>query len=241
MDDQRLRASIVVIVFSALVALARVLSQTDPIYDVLEPVIAPLETLSGTVISQSGEQENSEESAHDQYTLALEAENSQLRQELGLANESIASLSAQVTRRDVSPFSQQVWLNVGRNQGVEAAQAVLAKGGLFGRVVTVYDDNSVVELITDPSSSATIVADGTLHGLQIVEYGSLIADLIPSLDAAGTLVETDGLDGRYPADIVLGKLGENIDTTNDTYGRYQILLPYNPLDVRYVQVLIGDR
>lgn len=242
MDDQRLRLSVSVIVISALVALARVITHTNPVYDVIEPIVAPLEKLSSSLVSYSSSNvTGNDDAASKQRILELEDENSQLRNELALKNQTIQTTSAEVTRRDLTPYNQQVWLNVGAKDGVAEGNAVTAGGSLFGRVITVYDDSSVVELLTHPDSTTTIVVNSNLHGIQVIEYGSVIADLIPSESASGMLVQTDGLDGRYPAGIPIGILGAEITQTDNSYGQYAILLPYNPVDVRLVEVLTGGQ
>ena len=97
---------------------------------------------------------------------ALERDNRRLRRLLALQKESGDRLRAAVISREPGGWWQQLLLGEGSLAGVRPGQAVLAPGGLIGRVAAVTLGTARVTLLTDPSSRVGVwVPRSQTHGL----------------------------------------------------------------------------
>jgi rod shape-determining protein MreC len=102
----------------------------------------------------------------------LEADNRRLRQLLDLQDRSPGLLSAPVISRQAGGWWQQLVIGRGSLQGVASGDAVLAPGGLLGRVAGVTPGTASVTLLTDSSSRVGVwVGRVQQHGL-LVGLGS---------------------------------------------------------------------
>ncbi len=144
------------------------------------------------------------QSARLQKMAALEAENSRLRTLLDSSfkvGEHV--LVAELLEVDFDPFSQDIVINKGSQNGVAAGQPIVDADGVMGQVVHVAPYTSTAMLITD-SSHAIPVADNR-NGLRAIAMGTGSADHveIPNLPLnadikEGDLLVTSGLGGRFP-------------------------------------------
>jgi rod shape-determining protein MreC len=97
---------------------------------------------------------------------ALERDNRRLRRLLALQQDSAARLRAPVISREPAGWWQQLVLGAGSLAGVRSGQAVLAPGGLIGRVGAVTPATARVTLLTDPASRVGVwVPRSQTHGL----------------------------------------------------------------------------
>jgi rod shape-determining protein MreC len=97
---------------------------------------------------------------------ALERDNRRLRQLLELQQDSADRLRAPVISREPLGWWQQLLLGSGALEGLRAGQAVLAPGGLIGRISAVTPSTARVTLLTDPTSRVGVwVARSQTHGL----------------------------------------------------------------------------
>lgn len=139
-----------------------------------------------------------------QRMAALEAENIELR-ELLSASEQIDDrvLVTSVIAVDPDPFSQQILINKGGEDGVFIGQPVLDAYGLLGQVIDVMPYSARVLMIADSNHAipvqvnrngvrAIAVGTGSLDELELI-YVPNTADIV-----AGDLLVSSGLGGRYP-------------------------------------------
>ncbi len=139
-----------------------------------------------------------------QRLAALETENIELR-ELLSASEQVDDrvLVASVIAVDPDPFSQQIVVNKGGEDGVFIGQPVLDAYGLLGQVIDVMPFSARVLMIADPNHAipvqvnrngvrAIAVGTGSLTELELI-YVPATADIMP-----GDLLVSSGLGERYP-------------------------------------------
>ncbi|MCB2388348.1 MULTISPECIES: rod shape-determining protein MreC [Oceanospirillaceae] len=139
-----------------------------------------------------------------QRLAALEAENIELR-ELLSASEQVDDrvLVTAVVAVDPDPFSQQILINKGGEDGVFIGQPVLDAYGLLGQVIDVMPYSARVLMIADSNHAipvqvnrngvrAIAVGTGALDELELI-YVPNTADIIK-----GDLLVSSGLGGRYP-------------------------------------------
>ncbi len=139
-----------------------------------------------------------------QRLVALEAENANLRELLN-ASEQVDGrvLVTSVIALDPDPFSQQVLINKGGEDGVFIGQPVLDAYGLLGQVIDVLPYSSLVMMIADANHAIPVqvnrngvrsiaVGTGSLTELELTHVSST-ADIVP-----GDLLVSSGLGERYP-------------------------------------------
>ena len=139
-----------------------------------------------------------------QRLASLETENIELRELLN-ASEQVDDrvLVSSVIAVDPDPFSQQILVNKGGEDGVFIGQPVLDAYGLLGQVIDVLPYSARVLMIADPNHAipvqvnrngvrAIAIGNGSLNELELV-YVPSTADIIP-----GDLLVSSGLGERYP-------------------------------------------
>jgi rod shape-determining protein MreC len=131
-------------------------------------------------------------------------ENERLRSLLSspVRNE-IKKMFAEVLSVDGDPYSHQVVINRGGNDGVYEGQSVLDEKGIVGQILHVGSSSSRVILISDISHAVPVRVQR--NGLRLIASGSgqidrLIHNFVPhSADVRkGDLLVTSGLGGKYP-------------------------------------------
>ncbi|WP_036535254.1 rod shape-determining protein MreC [Oceanobacter kriegii] len=139
-----------------------------------------------------------------QRLASLEAENIELR-ELLSASEQVDDkvLVTTVVAVDPDPFTKQILINKGGEDGVFIGQPVLDAYGLLGQVVDVLPHTSRVMMIADSNHAmpvqinrngvrAIATGTGSLDRLELI-YVPNTADI-----QEGDLLVSSGLGGRYP-------------------------------------------
>ncbi len=131
-------------------------------------------------------------------------ENERLRSLLAspLRNE-IKKMFAEILSVDSDPYSHQVVINRGANDGVYEGQPVLDEKGIVGQILHVGSTSSRVILISDISHAIPVRIQR--NGLRLIASGSgqidrLIHNFVPhSADIkTGDLLVSSGLGGKYP-------------------------------------------
>lgn len=128
-------------------------------------------------------------------------------------------LPVRLIAADLFPASRAAIIDGGSDQGVRVDDAVIASGGLVGRVVSVFARSSKILLLTDPLFAVDAV-DGR-SGIRVLVSGlaesSLEGKRVPPLaqveylENAAALREgdpliTSGLGGVFPAGIPVGRV-----------------------------------
>jgi rod shape-determining protein MreC len=122
-------------------------------------------------------------------------------------------LTASVIGYDTSPLFRSLILDKGADDGVFVGMPVESARGLVGQVFRTTDHSAMVILVTDNISSiparlgnsrATgIVRGGGLGGGITMDWLDLEAQI-----EVGEVVYTSGLGGRFPEDMVIGRVTE---------------------------------
>jgi rod shape-determining protein MreC len=153
----------------------------------------------------------------------LEQENEQLREAAGenqvyeallnLAQQTpnYERLAVQVIAYNSSPYFQSVVINAGTNNGLLVGMPVESTRGLIGQIYRTSSNASQVLLVTDTNSHIPVRlgnsrATGILQGSG--GAGDMIIDWIDLEETVevGETVFTAGLGGRFPEDLVIGRV-----------------------------------
>lgn len=163
---------------------------------------------------------------------SIKADNVTLQEYMNLTQKyaDYNTIPAYVINRDVSNYSSDLIINVGKKDGVEAHMTVIADKGLVGHIISVTENTAKVQVIVDAASTVScnistteesIICKGTLENNQILRasYIPTEAELIQ-----GDNVYTSGLGGIYRKGILIGTVEEIITTSNIT-DRYATIKP----------------
>ncbi len=148
--------------------------------------------------------------------LGVMQQNERLRALVGFrdAYPRLELVPARVVSIDTSAYFRVNAIRIAPSQRrVEVGMPVVASAGVVGYVSEVSSDIALVTLAVDPRSSIDVVvqrnrARGILEGLgHDRDYGARVAFLLQR-DAVqpGDILVTSGLDGRFPPDLVAGRI-----------------------------------
>jgi rod shape-determining protein MreC len=174
----------------------------------------------------------------EQRALAERAET--LRQLLELRDRSnLETVAAEIIAASASPEFRTVTIDKGSRARIEADMAVIAPGGVVGRVILPSPRAAKVQLLIDRNAAAgaTIersriqgVAVGLGDGTLRLDYVPVTADVRP-----GDLIVTSGIDGIYPKGFVIG----TVETVERGAGTYHLIRVRPAVDfTRLEEVLI---
>ncbi len=164
-----------------------------------------------------------------QRLAALEAENIELR-ELLSASEQIDDrvLVTSVTAIDPDPYSKQILINKGGEDGVFLGQPVLDAFGLLGQVVDVLPQSSRVLMIAD--SNHAIPVQVNRNGVRAIATGTGALDRIDLIYVPNTadiqlgdLLVSSGLGGRYPRGYPVGVVVEVEHQPGEMFARVAVM------------------
>lgn len=139
-------------------------------------------------------------------------ENDQLREQLNLKREQplYQWVPARVIDRDASNLLRSVAINRGSADGISVGMTVITPAGLVGQIDRVGPRTARVLLITDVSSSATALiqgsrADGVVSG-KAQPYLLMRYIRQPAEVKTGDRVVTSGVGGIFPNGIPIGRV-----------------------------------
>jgi rod shape-determining protein MreC len=122
-------------------------------------------------------------------------------------------LTTSIIGYDTSPLFRSIIIDKGANDGVHVGMPVESSRGLVGQVYRTSGHSAMVILISDNISSVParlgtsratgIVRGGGLGGAMTMDWIDLESQIAP-----GEVVLTSGLGGRFPEDMVIGRIIE---------------------------------
>ncbi|SDM23245.1 rod shape-determining protein MreC [Bacillus sp. OK048] len=162
----------------------------------------------------------------------LEKDNKELRDILGEEEtlRDFEPLQATVIGRNPDRWHEMIIINKGKTDGIKKNMAVVTAHGLIGKVKTVNQFSSTVQLLSamDPKNRISAIVQGETNVNGLVEgydkeKKALLIKAIPSgvEIKKGQNVITSGLGGVFPQGLQIGKV---IDVMPDQYGLNQTAL-----------------
>ena len=157
-------------------------------------------------------------------------ENRRLRRLLALRNRlPVATLAGEVIARDWGGWVRSLTINRGRGDDVKRLAAVISTEGLVGRIAEVRTGVSIVQVLTDPSSTVGARALRTrTAGIVEGEPRGTIRFKYMAREGAGITVDdvivTSGLGGLFPRGIPIGRV-RAIDDRGSALFHYALLAP----------------
>lgn len=171
---------------------------------------------------------------------SIKADNATLQEYMNLTQKyaDYNTVPAYVIDKDVSNYSSNLILNVGKKDGVDINMTVIADKGLVGHIISVTENTAKVQVIIDSACTVScnistteesIICKGTLENNQILKasYIPSGAELIQ-----GDNVYTSGIGGIYSKGILIGTISEIITTNNSTdkYAKVKTAVDFATVD-----------
>jgi rod shape-determining protein MreC len=155
--------------------------------------------------------------------LGVMQENARLRAMVGfdVGHPQLALLPARVIGIEMSPFFRVISIRIeATDPRLSVGQPVVASAGVVGHISEIAGRSAEVTLAVDPRSSIDVLlqrnrARGVLKGLGHSDsYDAEIAYLLRRDEARpGDIVVTSGMGGRFPPDLVVGRVSQIDDAT----------------------------
>lgn len=151
------------------------------------------------------------------YNKELSEENERLREILKMKEEKKLNIKvAKVNFRNPNNIYERFYIDLGKKDGIKKNYIVLAGENLIGKIGKVYDDYSIVDMITGENYSVSSLTEN--NNLGIVRGsnegdGTLYfeANTFQENISVGEKIYTSGISEIYPKDIYLGKVSEVIE------------------------------
>lgn len=173
----------------------------------------------------------------------LAVENARLRALLELRPAiTVRSQPAEVLYDAADPYSRKVFIDRGRQQGVQTGSPVINEAGVLGQVTQTYALTAEVTLLSDKDAAIPVLntrtqqrsaAFGGLGGNAMeLRFMSGNADV-----QVGDILHTSGLDGVYPPGLVVAKVAAVERRVESGFARIRLTPAANADGVRHVLVL----
>jgi rod shape-determining protein MreC len=155
---------------------------------------------------------------------ALADRSRDLERLLGLRDQSkLVTVAAEIIAAGATPDFRTVTIDRGSRDGLRADMAIIAPGGVVGRVTVASGRAAKVQLLVDRNAAAgAIVERSRAQGVVVgggdderflMDYVSEAADI-----TVGDAVVTSGIDGIYPKGFAIGRV-ESVEKNGPAYKR----------------------
>jgi rod shape-determining protein MreC len=175
----------------------------------------------------------------------LSIENTRLRQLLKLKETlTTPAQAAEVLYDAADPYSRKVIIDKGSVDNIALGSPVIDESGVVGQVIRVYPLTSEVAMIIDREQTTPVL--NTRTGARSVAYGnpSTHGDALElrfisgNADVlAGDLLTTSGVDGVYPAGLLVAKIEKVERRADSAFAKIYCTPQANVQGVKHVMVL----
>ena len=178
------------------------------------------------------------------YNKELDQENERLREILKMKEEKKLNIKvAKVNFRNPSNLYERFYINLGKKDGIKKNYIVLAGENLIGKIGKVYDDYSIVDMITGENYAVSSLTESGALG---IVRGSNEGDGTLYFEAntfqenieVGEKVYTSGISEIYPKGIYLGKISEVIESGTEILKSIKLESEVDVINLAEVLILI---
>lgn len=174
----------------------------------------------------------------------LMVENERLKKILNIKNEKKLNVKvATVNFRNHNNLYNMFFINVGKRDGIEKDMVVLSGEVLIGKIGKVFDDYSVVDMITAENFNVSGVTEGNMLGIVKGDGdgdGTLYFEPSTFQDtvSVGEKVYTSGISEIYPKGLYIGKISEIDDNDVEIFRNIRIKNDVDILNLTEVLILV---
>lgn len=178
------------------------------------------------------------------YNKELDQENERLREILKMKEEKKLNIKvAKVNFRNPSNLYERFYINLGKKDGIKKNYIVLAGENLIGKIGKVYEDYSIVDMITGENYTVSSLTESGALG---IVRGSNEGDGTLYFEAntfqenieVGEKVYTSGISEIYPKGIYLGKISEVIESGTEILKSIKLESEVDVINLAEVLILI---
>ncbi|WP_300390430.1 rod shape-determining protein MreC [Fusobacterium sp.] len=178
------------------------------------------------------------------YNKELDQENERLREILKMKEEKKLNIKvAKVNFRNPSNLYERFYINLGKKDEIKKNYIVLAGENLIGKIGKVYDDYSIVDMITGENYTVSSLTESGALG---IVRGSNEGDGTLYFEAntfqenieVGEKVYTSGISEIYPKGIYLGKISEVIESGTEILKSIKLESEVDVINLAEVLILI---
>lgn len=182
---------------------------------------------------------------HD-YINELQEENKRLKEILDIRDTGNRDfIVANISFRDPLSVYDEFIINKGSREGIEENMNVINRDVLVGRVIKVYEDKSIVELISksEKYTSVIIGKDKYLAILKGNNSKNLSVENVET-DAnivVGDKIYTSGIGDLYEKDYYIGTISKVEKRKENLFQKIEMELPFNIFDLKEVIVIKREK
>lgn len=179
----------------------------------------------------------------------IDSENRKLREQLHFSSSQagrlvLANIIAQETAAESGEAGQNLLIDKGEKDGLRTGFGVMSETGLIvGRVIGLGDTTARICLTTSPGCqlAASVENESRTQGITDGDLGLTIKmSYIPQSEKVGVndIIVTSGLGGNIPRGLVIGRVTQVMNETNEVWQSATIEPLVNLNDLTIVSVLI---
>jgi len=172
----------------------------------------------------------------------LEEENARLKELLDMKGASQTSFKvAKVSFRDSITYYANIYIDMGRDQGIKEDMVVLSDKTLIGRVREVHKNNSMVELLTKDNIYTSVLNEehevlGVLKGNNS-EYMSLDNVSVDKPLEVGEKLYTSGISDIYPKGLYIGRVASIKGSSDQLFLDIDVKQDFNIFDLNEIIIM----
>lgn len=174
----------------------------------------------------------------------LEEENDRLREVLELKSESKYEIKvAKVNFRTPTNLYEKFFIDLGTENGIKKDMLVFSQDILVGKISKVYNDYSLVEMITGENFSISAITESGMLGILkgsdegdgslYFEPNSFQGEL-----TVGEEIYTSGISDIYPKGIFLGKISEFDNQEGELFRSIKVKNDMDIVDLKEVLIML---
>ena len=149
---------------------------------------------------------------------------------------------ARVSFSDINNLNNKIFIDLGKKDGIKVDMIAVYGDYLVGKIIDVYSDYSVVELITNPNSIISAKTEADILGIArgsdeedglLYFQPSIVEDNLKE----GEEIVTSGVSNIFPEGIKIGKIENIDDKENYSYKRITIKPAFESKDLKELIVI----
>lgn len=176
------------------------------------------------------------------YIEELQSENKRLKDILDIKNTGNKDfLVANISFKDPMSVYDEFIIDKGSDHGIKEGMPVVTRDVLLGRVIKVYKDKALVELISKAEKYTSVVVGPKKH-LAILKGGNSNKLSIENIETDATInvgdrIYTSGITQMYPKDYYIGVVSKVETKKENLFKKIELVLPFNVFELNEVIII----
>lgn len=143
-------------------------------------------------------------------------------------------------------LGEKIILDQGETEGVKIGQAVIYKDSFVGEIIAVSPKTSLLQIPQDPASKIAIFSQNEAGKARGVLYGQFNSELL--IDKilhqepleVGDIVYSEGIEGRLPRGLVIGRISELLVRPNEVFKQAKVEPIFKAGELEIVFIVRGS-